>query len=43
MAPFLYGEEENLMRYYISDYKPLTLDEWIEVDAKRRKELGEEL
>lgn len=26
-----------------SDYTPLTLDEWIEVDAKRRKELGEEL
>ena len=26
-----------------SDYTPLTLDEWIEVDARRRKELGEEL
>lgn len=26
-----------------SDYTPLTLDEWIEVDARRRKELGEKL
>lgn len=26
-----------------SDYTPLTLDEWIEVDAKRRKELRYEL
>ena len=26
-----------------SDYTPLTLDEWIEVDAKRRKELEHEL
>lgn len=26
-----------------SDYTPLTLDEWIEVDAKRRKEMQHEL
>lgn len=26
-----------------SDYMPLTLDEWIEVDAKRREELRYEL
>ena len=26
-----------------SDYTPLTLDEWIEVDARRRKEMQHEL